>query len=484
MGPHQHVEPKLFYTGISLGDRVPEDHLLRQIRRHVDFEFVRRAVQDCYGYNGQESVDPIVLMKLMILLYLEQIPSERELMRRLPYRLDWLWFCGYDFDDMLPNHSVLSKARRRWGPAVFEELFTGILQQCMEAGLVGGEILHVDGSCIQGDVDMARLQPVLRRTGQELYQRLDEGTEPTHPSGSITSRSDPEAGVTNKNGRTICGYKDHRAVDDAEGIITATVTTDAAKDEGQMLEAVLDAHEQNGVSSPATVVADTQYGTAENYGQLHDRGVTPCIPHQQPRSQKGRFGHNRFAYDAERDCFVCPAGQTLQPYHRDRARRRVRYRAAPGTCVGCKLRGRCTTSKSGRRVERHMDQECIDWADGCLSLARRRRLMARRKVRAEGSFADAANVHGFKRARWRGLVNARIQNLLITSLQNLRKLLKSAQRGRRAACAMILGSVDASLRSTRCCELRRISNANKGLTLENRHRIGSSATSEGGVICG
>jgi len=440
MGPRQQIEPKLFYTGISLEDRVPEDHGLRRIQREMDFEFVRHAVQDCYGYNGQESVDPIVLMKLMILLYLEQVPSERQLMERLAYRLDWLWFCGYDLDEPLPDHSVLSKARRRWGPEVFIDLFSQVLQQCMDAGLVGGEVLHVDGSCIQGNVDMDRLQPVLRLTGEALYERLEAGVEPPRPSGRLTARSDPEAGVTRKNGQTVCGYKDHRAVDDAKGIITATVTTDAAADEGEMLASVLDAHEQNVASPPETVVADKQYGTAENYRHLREEGVTPCIPHSRRTSQQGKFGHDAFRYVAERDCFVCPGGQELRPYHRNQAERRIRYRAAKGVCDGCPLRSDCTDSRQGRRVQRHMDQEHIDWADGCLSQARRRHLMKRRKIRAEGSFADGASCHGFKRARWRGGVKARIQNLLIASIQNLRKLMKATRQGTANPCAMALDS--------------------------------------------
>ena len=427
MGPKQRAEPKLFYTGIVLADRVPDGHHLRRIAETIDFGFVRSAVADCYGVNGQESVDPIVLMKLMILLYLEQMPSERKLMEALPYRIDWLWFCGYDLDDTVPDHSVLSKARRRWGPEVFAELFGQILIQCIQAGLVSGDVLHLDGSCIQGDVDMDRLRPVIKHTGQVLYDRLEEDLEPAHPNSRLTACSDPEAGVTRKNGQTICGYKDHRAVDDAHGVITATVTTDAATDEGHVLGELLAAHEANTTTRPQTVVADKQYGTADNYEHLHREGIDPCIPHGTQKGRRGRFGHSAFTYDREEDCFHCPAGQRLELYHRNRARQRNRYRAAAEVCAACPLRGRCTTSATGRRVERHMKQDEIDWADTVLSRPQRRRLMRRRKIRAEGSFADAERYH-FKHSRWRGLVPARIQNLLIASIQNLRVLLKAVPR--------------------------------------------------------
>jgi len=330
----------------------------------------------------------------------------------------------------------LSKARRRWGSEVFSELFSRILRQCMKAGLVAGDVLHVDGSCIQGNVDMNRLQPVLRLTGQALYDRLEETAEPIHPSGRLTSRSDPEAGVTRKNGQTVCGYKDHRTVDDAEGIITAAVTTDAAVDEGQLLATVLEQHERNTDSRPDIVVADTQYGTADNYGELRNKGVRPCIPHTIRKSQKGLFGHDEFRYDPQRDCFICPAGQELRPYHRNKARQRIRYQAGKGTCRACALRDRCTQSKYARRVERHMHQEDIDWADGCFARGRRRHLMRRRRIRAEGTFAEAQR-YGFKRARWRGLEKARIQNLLIASIQNLQKLIQAKVRRLKSACRAV-----------------------------------------------
>ncbi|MHC4180341.1 MAG: transposase [Planctomycetota bacterium] len=434
MGPRQQREPKLFYAGVNLDERIPAQHFLRQLDNTLDLEFVRPAVAQFYGYNGNESVDPIVLIKLMLLLTLEAVPSERQLVEQLGFRMDWMWFCGFDFDDEIPHHSVLSKARRLWGVEVFTSLFARVLHQCLDAGLVDGEAIHVDASCIAGNVDKSELQPVLRVVARDVYDRLDEEAdgeekaelnEPTSPNSRLTSRSDPEAGVTVSHGRTVCGYKDHRAVDDAHGIITATVTTDAATNEGHVLEQVIDSHRANTEQLPETVVADKQYGTAANYRHLRQHEMTPCIPRNVPKAQKGKFGHDAFTYDTERDCFHCPAGQELHRYHCNRPRRRIRYRAAKGVCLRCPLRMKCTDSKDGRRVERHMDQVHIDWAESCLSKGWRRHWMRRRKIVAEGSFADAANNHGYKRARWRGLMKMTIQNLLVATCQNLRKLVQS-----------------------------------------------------------
>lgn len=431
MGPHKHIEPKLFYTNpASLESRIPEDHILRRIDRMLDVSFVRPAVQRFYGVKGHPSLDPIVLMKMMFLLFFENVKSERRLVSQMAYRIDWMWFCRFDLDDTIPNHSVLSKARRLWGPQVFAELFERILGQCIDAGLVEGSTVHVDASCIAGNVDTDRLQPVLRRVGLDLYEQLDqqdtdvqEDQAPQPPSGEKTAQSDQDAGVTRSYGQTVCGYKDHRVVDDAHGIITATITTDAARNEGTVLAEVLDEHERNVGHVPDTVVADRGYGIAENYKHLHEASLTPCIPLSQRKEQNGMFGHDQFAYDPDNDCFICPNHQKLVPFHHDNVRRRVRYMAAKGVCAACPLKSKCTPSKHGRRVERHMDQEHIDWADGCLSVHRRRHLMKRRKACVEGSFGDAACNHGFKRARWRGRWRMRIQNLLIAACQNLRTLL-------------------------------------------------------------
>jgi transposase len=122
----------------------------------VDFGFIHRKVKPLYGRRGNPSVDPVVLLKLMFLLFYEQVPSERALMERLPERLDWLWFCGYDLDDRVPNHSVISKARARWGVEVFSDLFREILDQCIAAGLVDGRLIHADSSVLAANADKTK----------------------------------------------------------------------------------------------------------------------------------------------------------------------------------------------------------------------------------------------------------------------------------------------------------------------------------------
>ena len=111
MGRPNKVEPKLFYHGLSLDRRIGQDHSLRKVKKFIDFTFARKEVESLYGKNGNESIDPAVVLKLMFLLFYENIKSERALASQLSLRLDWLWFCDYDIDDVTPNHSVIFKAR-------------------------------------------------------------------------------------------------------------------------------------------------------------------------------------------------------------------------------------------------------------------------------------------------------------------------------------------------------------------------------------
>lgn len=449
MGKAQNLEPKLFYHSISLESRLPQQHPLRNIKQLVEFNFVRSRVADLYGKNGNLSVDPAVILKLMFLLFYENIKSERSLMEQLPLRLDWLWFCGYDLDDQTPNHSVISKARRRWGQDVFAEFFANILGQCLDAGLVDGRIVHIDSSMLHANASRDTLKPQLRLLGQKFYVQLDENIPSAEDSDEqlnpAVSDTDPDARLGRKNGQTTLGYKDHRVVDDKCGIITATVTTPANTHDAKVFTEAIETHQANTNIEVDTAVADKAYGNSENYKYLKEHNITPCIPHQRYGCKEDvEFSHDRFTYDADNDCYICPAGKPLYRYdhHKPYRNNSYRYRAKRDVCQQCEFFDKCVSSKTnGRQIIRNIDAEYVRWADECLSRYQRQRLMSRRKCKAEGSFADAANNHGFKRSRWRGIVKVCVQNLMIAAIQNIRKLLRHLNRSSRSAC-VVMASAD------------------------------------------
>ena len=431
MGKANTLEPKLFYHGVSLERRIPKDHPLRKVKQHIDFTFVRSQVEDLYGKNGNESIDPAIILKMMLLLFYENIKSERHLASQLPLRLDWLWFCDYDIDDPTPNHSVISKARTRWGIDVFAKFFENILNQCIEAGLVDGKTIHIDSSTINANAGIDKLKPKLELIGKQLYRKLEEETDiPTEltadqPYTKVTE-VDPDARLFVKNGKITLGYKDNRVIDDSHGIITATVTTPAnIRDEKALAKAVEEHIENTGIK-PDKAVADKGYGYVESYNYLHNKNILPCIPHRDyDKNKDNKTSRAEFIYDRCNDCYICPMGYTLRKAYIDRHQQNICYIADRKVCERCRCFGNCVSSATlGRSIKRKIDADIIEWADNCMPQYQRRRLMCRRMYKAEGSFADAANNHGYKRARWRGQTKVQIQNLIIASIQNMRKLLR------------------------------------------------------------
>jgi transposase len=464
MGKSQQVAPKLFYHGLSLESRIPQDHILRKIKRLIDFNFIRSQVEHLYGVNGHLSIDPAVILKLMFVSIYYNIKSERALMEQLPLRLDWLWFCGYDLDDQTPDHSVLSKARRRWGQDAFSEFFAIVLGQCIKAGLVDGTTVHVDSSMIDANASMDSLKPQLRLVGQKLYKELDEHNpadiEDTSAGGDkkatlnnrISSTTDPDARLgSTKTGRSTLGYKDHRVIDDKCGIVTATITTPANIHDNHVLVDAIEQHEANTDKHVTIAAADKAYGTIENYKYLKEHHAQACIQHQRYGiTEPGKFSNDKFIYDKRQDCFLCPAGEKLLRFYRKEERKSWVYKAQRTVCEQCKFFSNCISSPTqGRQVHR-ADNACyVEWADGCISSGLRKYLLGRRKYKAEGSFADAANNHGFKRARWRGIVGMTVQNFMIAAIQNLRKLMRFSEKkpAAKAVCLSVFTDIDSEFAS-------------------------------------
>lgn len=447
MGRESPPQAKLFYTDFSLEARVRADHALRRIRAAIDFDFVYAEVAERYGANGNVSVAPPVVLKLMLLLVLYNVRSERELMATLPERLDWLWFLGFDLDSPIPDHSVLSKARARWGEAVFKGFFERIVWQCVEAGLVDGAKLFVDSSLIDANasnssiVDTASLKARVSGRYAELQQRL----EPSEPDmrksqGEVNARhvssTDPDAAIVDR-GRPKRLYQTHRTVDPKAEIITAVELTRGDVNEAHLLLPLAQQHQHNTGYVPHTVVADSQYGTIENYLACHDQGLAAHIPDLKRAALKrtanrGIFLDTQFLYDAPTDTYTCPAGQTLKRKSLHLSRASIDYAAPRKVCNACPLRSQCTRNKAGRTIKRHLRQEVLDrMRAGSRSAAARRDIRMRQHL-MERSFARATRF-GFDRARWRRLWRVQIQEYLIAAVQNIEVLLRYGRGPRRAA---------------------------------------------------
>jgi transposase len=432
MGQQKDYQNKLFITGFNLDKRVPKDHILRKIDRLIDFNFISREVKHTYGSKGNVSVPPPVILKLMLLLFIYNIRSERELIETLPLRLDWLWFLGYGIEDDIPNHSVLSKARIRWGVEAFKYFFDSVLHQCVKAGLVNASKAFVDSSLVDADasnnsvINTQGLEKYLNKSYRRLEERLDDYSD--HKSTLINkkhvSTTDPDASVTRYgNSRPKLRYKTHRVVDEKNEVITATKVTQGSVDDGAALKEMIDIHQQNTGTKPDTIVADTKYGTIDNYLHYYDEGIKTHIPsveesHKGYGSKEGIFTKEEFTYDPDNDIFICPAGETLTKKKFRKDRRHYEYIAPAKRCKKCQIKDRCTRSKTGRTLKRHERQDELNLIVERTKSKECKKDLKIRQHLSERSFARSTR-YGYKRARWRNLWRMEIQDYLIAAIQNI-----------------------------------------------------------------
>lgn len=467
MGKHDE-QKELFSYQIDLDKRVRPEHPLRAIAEKIDFTFVREEVAKFYGRKGNISVDPVIILKMMFLLFFDDVASERELMAIIKERLDYLWFLGYGLNDEIPNHSVLSKARRRWGKDIFESFFVRTVMQCMEAGLVDGKKIHVDSSLVDANASkdsVIKSSPELIAALKKAYGAQESKLENTStPQGykavndRMVSTTDPDAPVVRKSGDCARPrYQHHRVVDDANAVITAVETTPGTIAENRKLMDVVEQHGKNTHQAAQTVVADHKYGTTENYVACQQRGIETHMgdvlrKQNHDRQRAGIFPDTDFQYRTEDNTYLCPAGQVMTARRVHPQKRTWEYHLPKGVCAQCSLRKQCTRSKTGRTIQRHEHQELLNEARAQAHSPAARRSRKRRQIILEQSFGDAANNHGFKRSRWRRLWRQQIQDWLIAGIQNIRILL-SRTAGHRATGAQVLPLTnrESMFRSLWCC---------------------------------
>ncbi len=431
MGHESSKEEKLYFN-FRLEKKIPQDHLLRKLNKLLNLDFLYETLKDRYGYKGNVSVPPPTLMKMMLLLILYNVRSERELMATIPLRLDWLWFLGYDIDSKIPNHSVLSKARKRWGEATFREVFEEVVLQAVKSGFVDGGKLFVDASLVEANASKNAVKDLdslhLNEKYLEMEKRLTDRASGDQFRNSKVNKekiitTDPDATITkNKH----LSYKTHRTVDGKHEIITNCETTTGIKNEGQVLEKQIEQHEATTGMKPEIIIADSQYGTNHNLESLKKKGYIPHIrdwsaTHKTSGFRNGVFDKSKFEYNKEEDLYICPAGNLLPLRKLDFKEKTKRYRASAGDCNHCPLKDQCTKSKGGRTLTRSFDEKFLEQAfkdtrsEACFEdLKLRQHLMER-------SYANGIR-YGYKQARWRGLWRVSIQQLLAATVQNLVKM--------------------------------------------------------------
>jgi transposase len=436
MGQHDRSEALFYY--FRLEDHVPETHLLRLIEKHISFAFVREKLKASYSDTGRPSIDPELLLRILLIGYLYGITSERKLVEELRMHLAWRWFTGLGFDQEIPHHSTFSKNRhgRFQESKVFEQLFEEIVSRCLEVGLVQGDSLSVDGSFIEANAskqsriareqlaEAAQVNQTVRQYLNELEQQ-NPTEQPVHQQDRV-STTDPDSTYATKGGTPArLGYYDNYLVDNQSCVIVGVQATAARMSQETVAAQDMIARfaEWQG-REPASVAADATYGNGEFLQWLTERGITPYMRTRDSALRKNSplYGPERFTYLPESNSYLCPAGEQLN-YGGHSARNRTHvYIGTRKRCGGCGQKTQCTSSPLkylAIHIHEPARQRARDLINTPAFVAAQRK---RKKV--EALFAELKNQIGLRRLRLRRLKFVREQFFLAATAQNIKRLVR------------------------------------------------------------
>jgi len=436
MGQHDRSEALFYY--FRLEDQIPETHLLRLIEKHISFAFVREQLKDRYSETGRPSIDPELLLRILLIGYLYGISSERKLVEELRMHLAWRWFTGLGFDQEIPHHSTFSKNRhgRFRESKIFEQLFEEIVRQCVAVGLVRGENLSVDGSFVEANaakesripreqlVEAAQVNHTVRQYMAELEQQ-NPVEEPAHQQDRV-STTDPDSTYATKGGTPArLGYYDNYLVDNHSCVIVGVQATAARmSQETVAAQEMIARFLQWQGRAPVSVGADATYGNGEFVQWLLDRGITPYMRTRDSalRKKSPFYGPERFTYQPESNSYRCPAGEQLNYVGLNVRNRAHAYIGSRKRCGACSLKTQCTSGQY-KYLAIHMHETARQRArelantPGFASAQR-----ARKKV--EALFAELKNQIGLRRLRLRRLKFVREQFFLAAAAQNIKRLVR------------------------------------------------------------
>jgi transposase len=436
MGQHSRSEALFYY--FRLEDQVPETHLLRLIDKHISFAFVREKLKDSYSDTGRPSIDPELLLRILLIGYLYGITSERKLIEELRMHLAWRWFTGLGFDQEIPHHSTFSKNRhgRFQESKVFEELFEQIVARCLEAGLVQGDNLSVDGSFVEANASKESRIPreqlpeaaQVKRNVRQYLEELEEQNpteEPVHEQEQV-STTDPDSTYATKGGAPArLGYYDNYLVDNHSCVIVGVQGTAARMSQETVAAQDMIARFARWQGhEPASVVADATYGNGEFLQWLMERGITPYMRTRDSALRKNSllYGPERFTYLPESNSYRCPAGEQLN-YGGHSARNRTHvYIGTRKRCGACSQKAQCTTSPI-KYLAIHVHEPARQRARDLVNTAAFVDAQRKRK-KVEALFAELKNQIGLRRLRLRRLKFVREQFFLAAAAQNIKRLVR------------------------------------------------------------
>jgi transposase len=436
---HRQVEPAALFYEFSLERHVPPDHLLRSIDRFVELSDIRRELTPFYSSTGRPSIDPELMIRMLMIGYCFGIRSERRLCEEVHLNLAYRWFCRLGLNGPVPDHSTFSKNRhgRFRQSDLLRRLFDTVLQRCIREGLVGGENFAVDASLIRADANRQKgiegekgLPPeATGRAIEEYLSVLDDAAfgAATEVTPKFISPSDPAARWTGAHGgQAFFGYSTNYLIDVENAVIVDVEATTAIR-QAEVLAAkrMIERSMQRFDLYPAKVMGDSAYGSAEMLGWLvYEHGIEPHVTVFDKSVRKdGTFSREDFTYDHAGDIYYCPGGKMLTTTGSLLDGTTLRYRASRYDCQACCLKPRCCPKEPARYVPRSIHEGARDMARH-IARSWEGRVSRRLRKKVEMLFAHLKRILKLDRLRLRGPNGARDEFLMAATAQNLRKLAK------------------------------------------------------------
>ncbi len=434
-------QDRLFYE-FDLEDMVPSDHLLRKIDAVLDLSWLRGELEAHYSHLGCPSICPELMMRMLLVGYCYSIRSERRLCQEVRMNLAYRWFCGLGLEDTVPHHSTFSVNRlgRFRDSDILRKVFEDVVCGCMTAGLVGGEGFAVDASVIEANA--SRFQRVKgsevdwtdeqrsSRPVREYLVALESDNPPINPKQKpkAMSPSDPCAAWTARGRyKVMFGYSLNYLIDMEHAVIVdVEATPTRISMEVDATEAVIQRTQERLALKPKRIADDVAYGTGEMLGWLVEHDITPHIPvwDQSEVAAVGKFARADFAYDRDRNLYICPGGRELKTSGTVHDGTTIKYIAKRSDCSRCPLKPHCTTGRE-RRISRDVNQEARDYTQSLMETEAYWVSGTERK-KIERLFGEVKHILGLTRLRLRGLTGARDEFLLAATIQNLKRLAKLA----------------------------------------------------------
>jgi len=444
MGRQTGDQSQLFYL-FNLDERIPASHLLRRINPVVTQVLIglREKLEPFYSEFGRPSIDPELMIRMLIVGYCYGIRSERRLCEEVEMHLAYRWFCRLDLDDRVPDHSTFSVNRhgRFRDSNIFRHVFEAVVRACMNAGLVKGQGFAVDASVMEADasryhgkapdeIDWSLPERQTRAAAEFLAGLDDEDPDADRKPPKVISPVDPCSAWTAKaNKRVQFGYGLNYLIDIENAVIVDVEPTPARTyDEVEATKTMLDRTQQRLGLKPKRLLADTAYGTGRFLGWLVGRRISPHIPvRDKGERADGTFSRSDFRWKKRRNVYICPNGKILRTTGTVHDGRTMLYRASKLDCDVCPLKAKCCPNDLARKIPRDLHEHARDVTRRIMKTQAFIKSRHERK-RVEMRFAHLKTHHRFERMRLRGLSGARDEFHLAAIVQNLKTLANHSWR--------------------------------------------------------